>query len=382
MGDSRPSTIALVAHRLADAHPTGIGRYYRELPAALALGSDPARRRYVAASTREPSPVQWAPPPLEIASIPGRRELRALRWALTGGPDVDRYLGEPDLVHVLHPWTAVPTRAPLVVTVHDLMVLQHPRWYGRAEAWMHRRGVRHAVEHAARLVVDSEHTGREVSDVLGVEPARLRVAHLGVGDEFRRRPTPAEASAVCARYGVEPGAFVVAVGAVSERKNLGTVLRALAALDPAVRPVLLAAGPRGVGAEGVVATAERLGLADGVRWAGFIDHGDLPALVASSAALVHPSRAEGFGFTPLEAMAAGVPALVSDVGAVREVTGDAAVLLDPDDASAWAGALEGIVTDAGHRAALVAAGTVHQAAFTWQRCAEETAAVHDEVLGT
>ena len=220
---------------------------------------------------------------------------------------------------------------------------------------MHRRGLRHAVEHAALLVVNSEHTGREVVDVLGVEPERLRVAHLGVGDEFRRRPAPAEVAAICARHLVEPGTFVVAVGAVSERKNLGVVLRALAALDPAVRPVLVAAGPSGIGAQGVVAAADRLGLSDTVRWAGFVDHRDLPALVAASAALVHPSRAEGFGLTPLEAMASGVPALVSDVGAVREVTGGAAILLDPDDADAWAGALAEVVTDADRRAALVAA---------------------------
>jgi glycosyltransferase involved in cell wall biosynthesis len=379
MGDG-PATVALVAHRFAAGEPTGIGRYYRELAVALAEGADPAGRRHVAVSTREPLTGPWAPPSLEVVQVPGDRRWRALGWALTGRPPVDRFLGDVDLVHLLHPWTVVPTRAPLVVTVHDLMVLQHPRWYGRAEAWMHRRGLRHAVAHAARFVVNSEHTGRELINELGVERERVRVAHLGVGEEFRRRPAPAEVAAVCTRHRVEPERFVVAVGAVSERKNLGTVLRALAALDPAVRPVLVAAGPRSVGADGIVATAERLGVAQDVRWTGFVGSDDLPALLSASAALVHPSRAEGFGMTPLEAMAAGVPALVSDVGSVREVTGDAAVLLDPDDADAWAAALQALLTDPERRAALVAAGTAHQASFTWRRCADETAAVHDEVL--
>jgi glycosyltransferase involved in cell wall biosynthesis len=379
MGEAGASTVALVAHRLEAAQPTGIGRYYRELAVALAEGAD-QRRRYVAASTREPA-VTWAPPPLGVVSIPGRRELRALAWAVTGRPGVDGALGHPDLVHLLHPWTVLPTRAPLVVTVHDLMVLQHPRWYGRTEGWLHRRGVRHAVDHAARFVVNSEHTAREVHELLGVEPARLRVTPFGVGDEFRQAPAPELAAAVCADHGVKPGSFVVAVGAVSTRKNLGVVLRALATLDPSVRPVLLAAGPRGVGAERIVAEADRLGLSGSVRWAGFVDRAELPVLVASAAALVHPSRAEGFGLAPLEAMASGTPALASDVGAVREVTGGAAALLDPDDATAWAAALQEVLTEPDRRAALVAAGLAHQAGFTWAATAEATRAVHDEVLG-
>jgi glycosyltransferase involved in cell wall biosynthesis len=96
--------------------------------------------------------------------------------------------------------------------------------------------------------------------------------------------------------------------------------------------------------------------------------------------LVHPSRDEGFGLTPIEAMAAGVPALASAVGAVPEVVGDAAVLLDPDDPDAWAAAIAALVGDPAQRAALVAAGDAHQAAFTWRRAAEATRAAHREVL--
>jgi alpha-1,3-rhamnosyl/mannosyltransferase len=145
--------------------------------------------------------------------------------------------------------------------------------------------------------------------------------------------------------------------------------------------VLLAAGPPGVGAGDVEAEAERLGVADRVRWAGFVDDTELPVLLHVALALVHPSRAEGFGLTPLEAMAAGAPALVSDVGAVREVTGEAAVLLDPGDPDGWASALRQVLVDPEHRAALVAAGTAHQARFTWRATAEATRAVYDEVLG-
>jgi alpha-1,3-rhamnosyl/mannosyltransferase len=117
-----------------------------------------------------------------------------------------------------------------------------------------------------------------------------------------------------------------------------------------------------------------------VRLAGFVDAEELPVLVGGALALVHPSRAEGFGLTPLEAMAAGVPALASDVGAVREVTGHAAVLLPPEDEAAWAAAIGHVLTDPERRAELVAAGAAHQRQFTWAATAAKTRAVHDEVL--
>lgn len=378
MADTTAS-VALVGHRLAEEHPTGIGRYYQELITALHR-SPAASIRVTAASTREAGEPAWAPTGLARATIGGHRKLRAVGWALTGRPTVDEDLGRPDLVHLLHPWTALPTRAAQVVTVHDLMPLQHPRWYGRAEAWLYARGVRFAVDHAARFIVNSSFTASELSATLGIDPGRVRVTWFGVGDEFRARHPQDVTTGTCARYGVDPGRYVIAVGAVSERKNLGTVLAALARLDPSIRPVLLAAGPPGAGSATIHATVDRLGLHEQARFPGFVDHADLPILLGAARALVHPSRAEGFGLTPLEAMASGVPALVSDVGAVREVVGEAAVLLPPDDTDAWAGAIEAVATDDDHHRSLVVAGTAHQAGFTWERTAAATRAVYDEVL--
>jgi glycosyltransferase involved in cell wall biosynthesis len=374
------ASVALVGHRLAEEHPTGIGRYYQELITALHR-SPAASIRATAASTREAVPPAWAPTGLARATIGGPRKLRAVGWALTGRPTVDGDLGRPDLVHLLHPWTALPTRAPQVVTVHDLMPLQHPRWYGRAEAWLYARGVRFAVDHAERFIVNSSFTASELSATLGVDPGRVRVTWFGVGEEFRARHRQDVTTDACARYGVEPGRYVIAVGAVSERKNLGTVLTALARLDPSIRPMLLAAGPPGEGSATIHATVDRLGLRGEARFPGFVDHADLPVLVGAARALVHPSRAEGFGLTPLEAMAAGVPALVSDVGAVREVVGDAAVVLPPADPDAWAEAIEAVVTDDDHHRSLVDAGRARQARFTWDHTAAATAAVYHEVLG-
>jgi glycosyltransferase involved in cell wall biosynthesis len=382
-GPAHPHTIALVGHRLAAATPTGIGRYYAEIAQGLAEVADPATHHYTVASTREAAAPAWATPPLGRASLGGPRKLRAVSWSLLRWPRVDAALGYPDLVHVLQPWTVVPTRSRLVATIHDLMPMLHPEWHGPLESWSFRRGVRHVADHADLLIADSAHTASLVTERLGVDPSRLRVVWIGVGDEFRSRAGAEVQASTCARRGVDPGRYLISVGAVSERKNLSVVLQALARVDPALigRPALLAVGPAGKGAEAIEAEATSLGLGDRVRFAGFVPDDELPVLVGASLALVHPSRDEGFGITPIEAMAAGVPALASAVGSVPEVAGDAAVLVAPDDVDGWAAAITEVAGDPARRAALVDAGRRHQVQFTWRRTAEATMAVHDEVLG-
>ncbi len=384
MVDARgPQRIALLGHRLASPSATGIGRYYVEISKGLAAVADPATHRYVVASTREPEPPTWLPAGLDHRTVRGPRKVLALSWALAGRPTLDRSLGDPHLVHALHPWTATPTRAPLVTTIHDLMPMLHPEWHGRLESWSFRRGVAHARDNAAAIVTESQYAADVITAEADISADRIRVVWGGVGDEFRRRPTDTEATAVCARHGVDPGRFLIVVGAVSNRKNLTVLLRALTRTDPAHlgTPALLAAGPAGRGADAIQAEVDRLDLHDRVRFAGYVAQADLPVLVASSLALVHPSRDEGFGITPIEAMAAGVPAIASHAGSIPEVAGAAAVLVGPDDTDGWAAAITAVATDPDWRAGLIAAGDDHQSRFHWTHAARATRRVHDEILG-
>jgi glycosyltransferase involved in cell wall biosynthesis len=373
--------VALLAHRLASPSATGIGRYYVEMVTSLGTAESP--HDYVAASTAEAEVPTWLPPRLERRTIRGPRKALAVGWALTRRPRVDRALGHPDLLHALHPWTATPSRAPLVTTIHDLMPIQHRAWYPPRESWMFGRGVAYARDHAQLVIADAEHGAAQLVAEAGIERARIRVVHLAVGDEFRARPSADTIREVCARHGVEPGRYLVAVGQIARRKNLTVVLRALARLDRdrLPRPALLAAGPPGVGADEVMAEIEQLGLTDVVRIGGYVPSADLPVLVHAAIALVHPSRDEGFGFTPLEAMAAGVPAIASASGALPEVMADAGVLVDPGDPDAWAAAITRMLDEPDHRAELVARGDAHQEHYRWSRVARETSAVHVEALG-
>jgi len=221
----------------------------------------------------------------------------------------------------------------------------------------------------------------DMADATDVDTSRLTVVREGVDPIFRRPVSEVDVAAVCARHRIRPGRFFLFVGAISGRKNLVTALRALAAFRAGGPDVpLVVAGPRGRGAEEFDAETHRLGLQSAVRVTGFVSAADLPVLLAAALALVHPSKYEGFGLTPLEAMAAGTPVLAANTGALPEVVGDAGILLPPDDVDAWSAAMSRINDDDELRRSLAERGRAWSERFTWEEAAKQTAAVYRACL--
>jgi glycosyltransferase involved in cell wall biosynthesis len=266
----------------------------------------------------------------------------------------------------------------VIYTIHDLMPLTTPEWFARRERRMFGQAMRDAARRSEVLIADSDWIAAQVRDYLAVDGSRIRVVPLGVSGAFATAPPSETVTAACRHHGVEPGRYVIAVGAVSARKNPGPVIASLAAVGE-LRLVM--AGPPGAGADRVVDDVRKRGLTDRVRMTGWLAREELVALVAGAAALVHPSLDEGFGMTPLEAMAAGVPAVVSDAGALPATVGDAACVVPVGDPDAWATALEKVIGDAAFRADLVVKGRRRAAQFTWARTARETAEVYQACLG-
>lgn len=378
-GGRRPlaGRVVLLAHRLARPEATGIGRYAAGLATALARVWSPSA--FVLAAAREAEPATWVPPGVGVVRLPGPRRALHAAWTLAGRPSLDVLAGRPRLLHVLSPFAPVPTAAPVVATVHDLMPYRWPSWYGRAERAGFVRAVERFCDEAAHLMAVSATVAAELA-ARGVPPARITVVPPGVDAAFFS-PDPARTAAACRALGLEPGGYLVAIGTVSARKNAVVVVRALAALPPAERVPLVLAGPAADALEAVTAEATRLGVDGLVRHLGYVADADLPALVAGAAALVHPSREEGFGLPPLEAMAAGTPVVAADTTSLPEVTGGAALLADPDDPEAWATAIARLRTDVALRDRLVTAGRSRAARFTWERAAAATLAVYERVIG-
>ncbi len=300
---------------------------------------------------------------------------------MTGHPTLERLAAPVDLVHTLLTWLPVPTRRPLVATVHDLMFLRHPEWYGWTERSLYQRALRQVAGEARAVLTGSQFVADDIAANLGVESSRLHVVHHGVPLAFTTPPDPSVVAAVCSENGLQPGAYLLAVGAVSHRKNASVVTRALARLAPTGRVELVLAGPEGPGADKVRNEVDRLGMSDRVRLTGYLPDEELVALMAGACALVHGAKDEGFGYPPLEAMALGVPVLAASAGSLPEIVGDGGVVLDPDDPDAWAGSIASLRDDHDHRDALVTAGRARAAEFSASAEAEAVIRLHRGVLG-
>ena len=371
----------LFANRVVDPvrSMTGIGRYVERLTVALAARGEPGWRYDVSAPS-EPGHPGWLPPGVGYRPVPGPRKALHLAWTVLHRPRLEQVVGPVDLVHVLHPSFPLPSRAPTVVSIMDLMLLEHPEWYERGELYGFRRCMDQLARGDGPVIAISHDVAGRLQHLVGVAAERITVIHLAVGDDFRRPAGAAHIERVAAALDVTPGRFLLAVGNLSTRKNLGTLVRAMAKVQDSRLPLVLAGRP-GTSAAEVDDEVRRHGVGDRVRLAGFVRDADLPALVQGALALVHPAVDEGFGLPPLEAMAAGTPVVAARAGSIPEVVGDAAILVDPLDAAAWTEAIDLVAADGERRAAMAAAGRARAAGFTWQRVAEQTVAVHRSAVG-
>lgn len=279
------------------------------------------------------------------------------------------------------PAHAMPLACPrlAVVTAHDLSFVRMPAVFPRAQGMYLRAAMRHAARRARAVIAVSAFTKAELLAVYGLPESRVHVVHNGVEAACRPLP-PAEVAAWRAAAGL-PERYVLAVGTLQPRKNLRLLLEAwprLAARLPDAPPLVIAGAP-GWGDTDLGGLAARLGVADRVRFPGFIPQAQLPLLYNAAAALALPSRYEGFGLPVAEAMACGCPAVVATGSSLTEVAGDAALHAPPDDAEAWAAALARLLSDDDLAATLRRRGLARAAAMTWERAAAATAAVYRSV---
>jgi glycosyltransferase involved in cell wall biosynthesis len=340
---------------------TGIGRYVAGLIAELARQARgeqftaTAFSRAPASELRRVAPDSFATRGLRVPA-----SLLHRLWATADVPPVSFWCGRQDVFHATN-FVLPPTgRAAGVLSVHDLSYLRHPDYVSPASlrfAELVPRGLRRAEVVCALSIT----AAAEISAEYGVEPARIVIAAPGVDLEWFTAEAPPEGERQ--RLGL-PKDYLLAVGSLEPRKNLPLLLEAhrrACAQDSSIPPLVLA-GPTGWG--------PRLGLADlppgQVRLLGYLPDAVLRSVVAGARALVYPSRYEGFGLPPLEALAAGVPAIVSDLTVCREVLGSHARYFPPTDADALADQLSLLSFEPAARQA----GRDHARAWTWAGCAQ------------
>jgi glycosyltransferase involved in cell wall biosynthesis len=354
--------------RLADYTVAGIVRYTVQLTRALkALDSG---HRFVALRSRHPKvdpPAIPADETLPLHTPPHHRiERFALPWELRGA-NLD-VLHSPDFIPAPGPWRKV-------ITVHDLAYLRMP-WLLTRQSRRYYGGIRKAVVQADAIIAVSEATARDLQELVDVPATKVQVIHEAADADLAPMSREEAARAVRQRYAIEPP-YVLFVGTIEPRKNLPTLIEAVGLLRREMPVRLVVAGRRGWLSEPVFDTVRRLAAADGVAFLGEVRPAELRSLYCAAEVLALPSLYEGFGLPPLEAMACGTPAVVSNVPALAEVVGDAGVLVQPDNPEDIANGLAWVIGNPAFRSTLVERGLARAASFSWERAARETLAVYE-----
>jgi glycosyltransferase involved in cell wall biosynthesis len=266
-----------------------------------------------------------------------------------------------------------PSRS--VVTVHDLGYIHYPEAHTRWDRWYLQWSTSYNVHHARRVIADSQATKGDLIKYCSAAPDEIHVIYPGYDRAFAPVRDPSRLAAVRERYGLT-NAYAIHVGTLQPRKNLSTLLNAFAVVAQQRAELHLAlVGKKGWLYEPLYAQAQRLGLQQRVHFIGYVPREDLPALLTAARVFLLPSLYEGFGLPVLEAMACETPVICSNVSSLPEVAGDAAILLDPRDTSAWAEALERLLGDESLRATLAERGLRQVTRFCWEQCAQQTLAV-------
>ena len=361
---------------------TGSGQYTLALWRELARNDDPVMTLALPAQP----PVDLADAARALVLVPPTRwpsKVRKLWWEQRGIPQLAR-AAQPRLVHI--PYFAAPLRlsTPFVVTVHDVIPLVLPEYRASLAMRFYTALMRRTVRRARLILTDSEWSRKDIVRVLGYPAERIRVVPLGVEERFAPTPESDATQALAQAWGIT-GPVVLNLGGFDVRKNLPLLVRAFARALPR-----LPAGTRLVILGQPHSANPRLypPLAPLIRELGLEQHVLLPGPVSEEEKLLwyrlasvyaYPSRYEGFGLSPLEAMACGTPVIAARCTSLPEVVGEAGILVEPEE-DAFAEALVRVLTDAELRCTLRERGLARARMFSWQRTAEQTLTVYREAI--
>ncbi len=280
-----------------------------------------------------------------------------------------------------NPKYSLPLRAPCPAAwvCHGLDWYVMPWASRRIDRLSHKFLVPRYAKRADAIIAVSEITREHVIEYLPIDGDRVFTIYSGVDDSFRSRASPEARERLRARYQL-PERFFLYSGAIYPPKNFTRLVQAYAQVGPALGvSLVIAGGENRFLSEHELKVPEQLGLKDWVRWLGWVEPEQLPALYQMAEVLLLPSLFESYGLPIVEAMASGCPVLTSNRYGTREIAGDAALLVDPESVDEIAAGMRRLAGDVPLRERLIAAGLERVRALTWNRCAAETLQVLEKI---
>jgi glycosyltransferase involved in cell wall biosynthesis len=285
-----------------------------------------------------------------------------------------------DLLHEPHYTLPLGLRGRSVVTIHDLIHVAFPQYFTIAQRTFAQAVLRHAVRDAGAVITGSYEAKKDIVSLFRVDERRVHVIYHGIQPSFKKLEDRTALQDFRHRFDLRRP-FLLYVGSVKPHKNIPALLKAFKRLTSTHRDLdLVCVGESLYRSRELSALVDELGLRTQVRDLKRLATADLIRAYNSAEAVVLPSLYEGFGFTAVEAMACGTPAVVSNSGSLPEIVGDAALVFDPSEPGALESALETVLSDRGLRESLAANGRRNIERFSWDTAAGETIKVYESVL--
>ncbi len=371
----------IVVDALGIARPGGART--AALNTLVALGRLDSKNHYLAV-VEERQPELNGFPNFRQLVVPIRRRMLMRLWAQARLPRLLHREGA-DLVHFARALGVFGAPCPSVITIFDVTILALPNFYPPWDVWYWRHVQPRFLQNVDKIIAISYNTRQDLIDRLGVPGEKVTVIYLASEPRFFPRRDPAALAAIRSKYGL-PANFLLYVGLTARKKNLPAALHALHRLRTEAglpHHLVLTGQPFRTSDDraALEALVAELGLKGCVHFTGYLPADDLPLLYSAADLLVYPSLHEGFGLVPLEAMACGTPVVAANRSAIPEATGDAALLVDdPTDAGVLAEVVQRVLLEPGLAEELRARGLAQAARFSWERTAQETLAVYQEVV--
>jgi len=361
--------------------PSGIGTYVKAMVDRLPhlATSD---QFLLWAHPLAPRPLSDAPNTRDVTVRPGPNSPAPVLW-----PNRYSQTADVDVFHSPHNIMSRGMRCPTVVTVLDVMAIDHPGLHLQgferlALRLYYPQAVWRALYHATRLIVPTLATADRVRALVPEAGSRTRVIWLAPDRCFQPPADRATARRRAAALTGVDDPYLLVVGADSPTKRHALALAAFAAAAPKPWRLVMLQRPGTYDhlrrLSRLKALARQLHVGDRVIWLPHVPQADVAALIQNAGALMQPSVYEGFGLPVLEAMACGCAVVATDIPPFREIAGGAALLVPPDDVGALTAAVRDVVTSPDRRRALVESGLARARQFSWDRCARETLDVYRE----
>lgn len=306
-------------------------------------------------------------------------KLLNLMWGTLRIPKIDWLVGEVDLYHSPNYNLNMLGKGKSLMTIHDLNFFTYRKYSISSARWHYAFKIKSYAHQVDAITVVSESTKREVLKYMEVPGEKVHVVYNGYSPSFRPLEESENTQKVLEKYKIE-GDFILYVGTLEPRKNIEGLIRAYHQCKAKDDFLLVLAGGKGWKYKHIFRLVEELKLENRVVFTWYVPDSDLPVLYNQASLFVYPSFYEGFGIPPLEAMACGLPVIVSNTTSIPEVVGDAGVYVDPHDVEQISRSIDTVLSDEQLRKGMIGRGLERARLFSWEKTAREILRLYHQIV--